>query len=199
MTAFYALRELGSLYTQYKNPRQKTVLVHSAAGGVGLLALGILAKASAKVVGTVGNPSKLDLLQSKYGDNPNFKFILRSPARDFESRGRDALRAIDPDADGFDIVLDSVMGDWFWPNHNLLDKAGRHVVFGSASFTPSRTALSITESLKLAWKWLWKPMLDPMSLIKSNKSVSKTFLNYLFICNEKNAMYLFQFFFLYGA
>src|SRR5439155_22204819 len=101
MTAFYALKELGSL-----KPNQ-TVLVHSAAGGVGLLALAILAKTPAKAIGTVGNHAKLDLLNTKYGDNKNFTFIQRKPPGDFESRAKKALEKFDEH--GVDIVLDSVM------------------------------------------------------------------------------------------
>src|SRR5438132_1091959 len=133
MTSFYALTELG-----YINDN-KTVLVHSAAGGCGLLALSICSKyKNVKVVGTVGNPSKLDLLNQKYGENENFTFILRNPSNDFEKRARQALLKVGlQENDSYDIILDSVMGKWFWPNYNLLGREGRLVLFGSASFTPT--------------------------------------------------------------
>src|ERR1043165_8282973 len=107
MTSFYALTELG-----YINDN-KTVLVHSAAGGCGLLALSICSKfKNVKVVGTVGNPSKLDLLNRKYGENTNFTFILRDPSNAFEKRARQALLRLGlQEQDGYDIILDCVMGE----------------------------------------------------------------------------------------
>ncbi|CAG8604672.1 5592_t:CDS:2 [Ambispora gerdemannii] len=166
MTAFYALKELGAL-----KPKQ-TVLVHSAAGGVGLLALAILAKFQAKAIGTVGNNSKLDLLNTRYGDNPNFSFILRDPARDFEERTKKELEKMGEE--GFDIVLDSIMGDWFWPNYRLTKSAGRLIAYGSASLTPAgnlHPIWNIFSWIKLAWKYFQRPKFDPMNMIKDNKGI----------------------------
>ena len=80
MTAYYAIEELG------QRKENKVVLVHFATGGVGLHALAILEKISAKCVDTVGNKAKMDLLNEKYSDNPNFTFILRTPVINFEKK-----------------------------------------------------------------------------------------------------------------
>ncbi|CAG8742511.1 2147_t:CDS:2 [Cetraspora pellucida] len=168
LTVYYALEELGRFKPN------NNVLVHSAAGGCGLAALSILSKKSAKVVGTVGTLSKLDFLNQKYGENPNFTFILREPAKDFESRAKRALLKIDQE-DLFDIVLDSVMGDWFWPNYNLLKKEGKLVLYGSASFTPTgnlHPVWNVIQWIKLGWKYIWRPKIDPMQIVKDNKSLS---------------------------
>ncbi|CAG8744346.1 14712_t:CDS:2, partial [Racocetra fulgida] len=167
LTAYYALEELGRLKPN------NSVLVHSAAGGCGLAALSILSKKSAKVVGTVGTLSKLDFLNQKYGENPKFTFILREPAKDFESRAKQALLKMDQE-DLFDIVLDSVMGNWFWPNYNLLEKEGKLVLYGSASFTPTgnlHPIWNIIQWIKLGWKYIWRPTIDPMKIVQDNKSV----------------------------
>ncbi|CAG8521260.1 6113_t:CDS:10 [Diversispora eburnea] len=154
-------------------PNQK-VLVHSAAGGCGLFALSILNKKSAKVVGTVGNSSKLDFLNEKYGKNPNFTFISRIPVKGFESRAKGALAQIKSDDDKevlFDVVLDSIMGDYFWPNYNLLGKEGMLVLYGSSSFTPTgnlHPIWNIFQLIKLGWKYLWRPKIDPMQLLGFN-------------------------------
>ncbi|CAH1763753.1 13750_t:CDS:2 [Entrophospora sp. SA101] len=168
MTAYYAIEELGS------RKENKVVLVHSAAGGVGSHALSILDKISAKAVGTVGNVEKLDLLNQKYGDNPNFAFILRSPAKTFEKRAREALNKIcnsssddGGEVGGFDLVLDSVMGEWFWPNYRLMDKEGRLILIGAANFTPTGNLhflWNVVEWVKLGWKFIWRPKIDPMEL-----------------------------------
>ncbi|RUS21963.1 hypothetical protein BC937DRAFT_90878 [Endogone sp. FLAS-F59071] len=113
VTAYYSIYPLGNLQTD------QCVLVHSAAG-VGLLAPSILQKRSARVVDTVGNPRKLDFLRSHHPD-PNATFILRNPALNFEARVREALASLLSNegeneeflkAPEFDIILDSVMGDW---------------------------------------------------------------------------------------
>ncbi|CAG8526241.1 5484_t:CDS:2 [Funneliformis mosseae] len=170
MTSFYALTELGRI------KENKTVLVHSAAGGCGLLALSICSKyENVKVVGTIGNPSKLNLLNQKYGDNENFTFILREPSNDFEKRARQALLRMGlQEQDGYDIILDSVMGKWFWSNYNLLAKEGKLVLFGSASFTPIgnlHPIWNMFEWLKLGWKYIWRPKIDPMEILQGNKSL----------------------------
>ncbi|CAG8706516.1 4081_t:CDS:2, partial [Gigaspora rosea] len=181
LTVYYALEELGRLKPNHN------VLVHSAAGGCGLAALSILSKKSAKVVGTVGTSSKLDLLNQKYGENPNFTFILREPAKDFENRARQALLKIDEE-DSFDIVLDSVMGDWFWPNYELLKSEGKLIVYGSASFTPTgnlHPIWNIIHWIKLGWKYIWRPTIDPMQIVKDNKTISGFNLIHLYEKQER--------------
>ncbi|CAG8457370.1 5222_t:CDS:2 [Acaulospora colombiana] len=169
LTAFYALEELGRL-----KPNQ-TVLVHSAAGGCGLSALSILNKKSAKVVGTVGASFKLDLLNEKYGESSNFSFILRDPSKNFEARAKKALLQITSEKEElFDIVLDSVMGDWFLPNYNLLKKEGRLVLYGSASLAPNSNLHPIWNAfqwLGLGWKYIWRPKIDPLKLMTDNKAL----------------------------
>ncbi|RUS28864.1 hypothetical protein BC938DRAFT_481345 [Jimgerdemannia flammicorona] len=121
ITAYYALKPLANLQ------RGDRVLPSQSSK-------------SAKTVGTVGDPRKLDFLHSRH---PDAAFILREPASNFESRARQALTSLpanaadeEVEAPEFDVVLASVMSDWFWPNYQLLRKAGRMVLFGSGAFTP---------------------------------------------------------------
>ena len=58
-TAYYALTKLGGL------SQNQTVLIHSAAGGVGIYANRIAKKYSAYTIGTIGNPSKTELLKTE--------------------------------------------------------------------------------------------------------------------------------------
>ncbi|RPI09225.1 MAG: zinc-binding dehydrogenase, partial [Zetaproteobacteria bacterium] len=64
LTAWYGLVELGAL------KRGAAVLLHSAAGGVGLNALAILEYFDARVVATVGREAKRDLLRERFGLPP---------------------------------------------------------------------------------------------------------------------------------
>jgi NADPH:quinone reductase-like Zn-dependent oxidoreductase len=147
------------------------------------MALAILAKSPmpVRVLGTVGAATKLELLRVRFGGNLNFEFIERGPAATFEARARDALGKIvrgnedeEDEEVGFDLVLDSVMGEYFWPNYNLLNRGGRLVAFGSASFTPSADLRPLWDAwawVKLAWKYIQRPRVDPMRMITENKSV----------------------------
>ena len=93
LTAYYGLFNLGDLQ------EGQTVLIHSAAGGVGLLANRIAKTKGAYTIGTVGNPSKLDLLEKEGYD----KSIVRSSS--FKSDLLDALgdRPLD-------LIMDSIGG-----------------------------------------------------------------------------------------
>lgn len=64
LTAYYALRTLGDL------KEGQTVLIHSAAGGVGLQANRIAKKYNAYTVGVVGSEAKLELLRREGFDKP---------------------------------------------------------------------------------------------------------------------------------
>ena len=59
LTAYYALTALGNLQ------KGMTVLIHSAAGGVGILANRICKKFDAYTIGTVGHSKKVDFLRKE--------------------------------------------------------------------------------------------------------------------------------------
>lgn len=59
LTAYYGLFHLGNL------KKGETVLIHSAAGGVGLLANRMAQKLGAYTIGTIGSAAKIDLLKRK--------------------------------------------------------------------------------------------------------------------------------------
>lgn len=78
LTAYYALVRLGNLAKTQVFASQQIVLIHSAAGGVGIYANRIAKKFSAYTIGTIGSPSKIDLLRSEGYDevivrNSNFR------------------------------------------------------------------------------------------------------------------------------
>ncbi len=158
LTAWYAIRELGALAPG------GAVLVHSAAGGVGLNALEVLRELGARVVATVGHPAKRDLLVAEYGLTEG-QVIVRD-ARRFLAQLDEALRAID--CRGFDLVLDSVAGPYFAPAYRRLNPAGRLVVFGSADLMPRGAR---PNWLRLGWQYLTRPRVDPLHMISANRSV----------------------------
>ena len=66
LTAWYGLVELGGLAAK-KGKKPFTVLIHSAAGGVGLFACDVVRGFGGAVVATVGSEAKVDFLVKRTG------------------------------------------------------------------------------------------------------------------------------------
>eukprot|EP00281_Chroomonas_sp_CCMP1168_P012258 CAMPEP_0206282668 /NCGR_PEP_ID=MMETSP0047_2-20121206/39808_1 /ASSEMBLY_ACC=CAM_ASM_000192 /TAXON_ID=195065 /ORGANISM="Chroomonas mesostigmatica_cf, Strain CCMP1168" /LENGTH=127 /DNA_ID=CAMNT_0053712959 /DNA_START=21 /DNA_END=404 /DNA_ORIENTATION=+ len=64
--------------------------------------------------------------------------------------------------------MDSLQGPYFNPAYEKLSRGGRMVVFGAASMTPPG---SRPNWIRLAWQWLFRPMVDPLEIIAANKGV----------------------------
>jgi NADPH:quinone reductase-like Zn-dependent oxidoreductase len=158
LTAWYGLVELGAVRPG------AAVLVHSAAGGVGLNALEILAGIGAQVVATVGRPAKRELLVERCGLVPE-QVIVRD-RRQFGAQLDRTLAALGQD--GLDLVLDAVAGPFFRPGFARLRPAGRYILYGAADFM-SRCARP--QYLRLALQYLRRPRLDPLAMIAENRSL----------------------------
>ena len=159
LTAWHATHVLGRVQAG------ESVLVHSAAGGVGLNALALLDRAGARVLATVGSEAKRGFLVERYRLRKE-QVIVRDRRRFGDQLDR-ALRA--GGADGLDLVLDGVGGPYFDPAYRKLRAAGRYVLFGASDFMPTgdgRTAL------RLLPRYLNRPWLDPLGMINTNRSVA---------------------------
>ncbi len=166
LTAYYALLELGGLAPGM------TVLIHSAAGGVGLLANRICRQLGAFTIGTVGNAQKVDFLlnQEKYGAvivrDRHFKTNLQ------KTLGHRKLL----------LVLECIGGKILQQGWDTMAPTGRMVVYGNASFyshSPSPNYPS------LIWKFLRRPKIDPLRLPTLNKSLMGFNLIYLYEETDK--------------
>ncbi len=151
LTAYYALRPLGDLQ------KGQTVLIHSAAGGVGLLANRIAKKWDAYTIGVVGSKAKLPLLKKEGYDQG----IVRS-----DSFKQDVLAALK--GRDLNLVLEATGGKFLDWSYELMAPMGRLVAYGSAQFTPTGKK---PNWLTLAWKYLNRPKVDPLKMITANKSV----------------------------
>lgn len=149
LTAWYALVELGNL-----KPGQR-VLVHSAAGGVGLQAMQLVRALGADPVGTVGDERKVSFLQSLGFDD----ILVREP--DFAAQ-------LARDQKTFDLVLDAIGGAVQAASFVALRPAGRMVVFGAAEFAPGGNRPRYLHSL---WRYLRRPRYDVLSMISRNRSI----------------------------
>eukprot|EP01135_Chromosphaera_perkinsii_P004810 Nk52_evm41s296 gene=Nk52_evmTU41s296 len=183
LTAIYGLRELGNLR------KGGTVLVHSAAGGVGMLSMQIIAKYGGKVIATVGNEQKKTLLEDKFGGSfdlndktktPRLSVIVRTQGREFRTQMQKSLSTLD--TQGTDIVFDSLAGDYFQPGYDSLRPGGRLIMFGAGSLMPSGDlGYNLFRWLKLGYDYVMKrPKLDPMEMIGQNKACMGFNLIYMF-------------------
>jgi alcohol dehydrogenase len=158
LTAWYALCVLGEA------ARDDTILVHSAAGGVGLHALEIVRSLGGRIVATVGNESKRAFLCAERGLSPEAVIV-----RDRRSFAEQLDRALsNAGSEGFDVVLDAVMGPFFRPAYDRLRPEGRHLLFGAADFM---TGGPRPNPLWLGWRWLTRPRVDPLALVSENRAV----------------------------
>lgn len=104
----------------------QTVLVHSAAGGVGIAAVQIAKAAGATVLGTVSSDDKVELARKFGADH-----VINYATRDF---AQEALRMTD--GRGVDLILDAVGKPTFEKGLSCLARFGHLILYGSASGVP---------------------------------------------------------------
>jgi len=117
MTAEYLLRRT------YKVTAGETILVHAAAGGVGLIMCQWAKHLGATVIGTVGTDQKATLAKSYGCDYP-----IVYTRENFTERVRELTGA-----SGVPVVYDSVGKDTFMGSLDCLRPRGLMVSFGNAS------------------------------------------------------------------
>jgi alcohol dehydrogenase len=166
-TAYYALHTLGNLKSE------QTVLIHSAAGGVGLQANRIAKKSNAFTMGVVGSDAKIELLRQEGFD----KVIVRG-----ENFREDVHTALG--GRSLNLVLEATGGKYFKESYQLLAPMGRLVAYGSAQFTPSSHRPNY---LTLLFRYLFRPRVDPLTMIQANKSVMA--FNLIWIYEQKAMMH----------
>ena len=117
MTAHYLLRRT------FKVGPSTTLLLHAAAGGVGLIACQWAKYLGATVIGTVGSDEKAELACSHGCDHA---ILYRK--EDFVARVREIT-----DGEGVDVVYDSVGKDTFLQSLDCLKPMGMLALFGQSS------------------------------------------------------------------
>jgi len=114
MTARHALQALAGL------ARGERVLIHAAAGGVGLAAVQIALGLGAEVFATAGSEEKHAVLHAL-----GVRYVLSSRSLDFAEQIRKLT-----DGKGVDVVLNSLSGDFIPRSLELLAERGRFVEIG---------------------------------------------------------------------
>lgn len=160
LTAYYALIKLGNI------KQDSTILVQSAAGGVGIWTNRIAKLYNAYTIGVVGSASKLDFLEKEGYDKG---FVRR---KEFRSDLRKALGDRE-----LNIVMESVGGKALMDSYVTMASEGRMIVYGSARYAQPGAKPNY---LKLLWQFYKRPKLDPQKMIEQNKSVMGFNLIYLY-------------------
>lgn len=127
MTAHYLL------YSTYPVKRGETVLIHAAAGGVGLLMVQMAHHIGARVIATVGSEEKAKLAREAGAND-----VIIYTKADFEAETKRLT-----DNKGVDVVYDSVGKATFDKGLNVLRPRGYMVNFGAASGPPAPLELGI--------------------------------------------------------
>ena len=113
-TAYYALITVGRLC------RGESVLIHSAAGGVGMAAVQISQWVGAEIFATAGTPEKREFLHSK-----GIKHVMDSRSLDFAD---EVMKRTE--GRGVDVVLNSLGGQFIPKSLSVLASYGRFLEIG---------------------------------------------------------------------
>jgi NADPH:quinone reductase len=114
------------LHTIHQTHAGETVLVHSAAGGVGIAAVQIAKAAGARVIGTVSSADKAALV-TKFGADE----VIDYEQQDFAAEG---MRL--SGGRGIDLILDAVGKPTFEKGLRCLAPFGHMILFGRAGGLP---------------------------------------------------------------
>jgi NADPH:quinone reductase-like Zn-dependent oxidoreductase len=141
-----------------------TVLIHSAAGGVGLAAIQLAKTRGCTIIG-LASAGKHAFLRAQGVAHP------------LESTGdyAAAVRAIVGDK-GVDLVLDPVGGKSFSTGYDLLGPCGRLVAFGLSAVASGKTRSWLHAGAQV----LKVKKFSPLKLMEDNKTVSGTNMGHLF-------------------
>ncbi len=114
LTSYYALHHLAKIKAG------DHVLIHAAAGGVGLAAVQLAQRAGAEIFGTAGNPAKREMLKSL-----GVQHVMNSRTLDF---AEEILQLTN--GKGVDIVLNSLADEFILKSVEVLAEDGRFIEIG---------------------------------------------------------------------
>jgi len=177
LTALHALSLAGYFPGASGNYSNKSILIHSAAGGVGSM-LVQMAKilGLGPIVGVVGSSSKVQAAKELGCD-----VVIDKSCEDLWKRAEKIVPG------GFKTIMDANGVSTLQQSYNHLAATGRLVVFGFHSNLPmGRDMLSPMEWIRMAKKMDAMPAFDPMDLTMDNKSVMG--FNLSFFADEKEVV-----------
>jgi NADPH:quinone reductase len=114
------------LHTSHRTESGQTVLVHSAAGGVGIVAVQIAKAAGARVFGTVSSPSKVALVK-EYGADEVINYV----SDDFAAEANRLTGGR-----GVDLILDAIGATTMEKGLTCLAPFGHLILYGRSGGPP---------------------------------------------------------------
>ena len=185
LTAWHGLVEIGRMpVVDGNNKKPFIVIVHSAAGGVGLWASEIAARRGGVVIGIVGNEAKVEVFRNRIKQfSPYSQAMIRGKEYDFKERLAEKLRSVHlsfgqelkfDEFDiakmarkgyGADIVMESLGGHYFKASFDSLNQGGALITFGSTSYVTLGLGMNL---LRLIYRYLTRPKIDPGVLTSQN-------------------------------
>ena len=161
LTAYHAL------YQCVRLRPGMTVLIHSAAGGVGTALVQLAKAAQCRTVGVVGSPHKVDYVKLLGCD------VVIDKSRD------DLWRAVERAApDGLDIACDAVGPATLRESYRHLRPTGRLITYGFSSMLPHTGGRF--SYLRGLWGVLRLPRFNPLTMVGENKGIVGFNLSFLF-------------------
>jgi synaptic vesicle membrane protein VAT-1 len=159
------------LVNEYGRVRERdTVLVHMAAGSVGLAAAQLCRQVSGVRLIGCASTSKHALLTAQ-----GFDAVIDPSREDFEARARHLTGGR-----GVDLILDPVGGRYWKKNFRALAPLGRLMLYGFSGATgPGKRSW-----LRVAGQLVHTPLWMPLSLMDQNKAVMGLNLGHLFTEDE---------------
>lgn len=160
LTAYYALFELA-------HPKKNdTLLIHSAAGGVGSTLVQFGKLAGCRVIAVVGAQHKVDYVKSLGAD-----LVIDKSSQNLWKEVEKFAAA------GCDIILDANGAETLREDYRHLESGGKLVVYGFHSMFSK--GLGRPNWFKLIWDYLRTPHFNPLEMTKDNHSVLAFNLSYL--------------------
>jgi NADPH:quinone reductase-like Zn-dependent oxidoreductase len=154
-TAYAALIIMGSLRAGDR------VLIHAAAGGVGIAATQIARNVGAEIFGTA-SPSKHDAIRAQ-----GVTHAIDYRSQDFEA---EAMRITG--GEGVDLIIDALGPTSFRKDYRLLRSGGRLIMYGLSEAT-KESGRDLPAALKSLAKMPWAtiPWWKSLALMNENKGI----------------------------
>lgn len=150
LTAYHAMFAMGNLQSGDR------ILIHGAAGGVGIAAVQLAKARGLEIFGTAG-PSKQDYLRKIGVDHP-----IDYEKSDFV----EVVRKFSPD--GIEMAMDAIGGKSFANSYKCLGPTGRLVVYGFSAAVGADGKKNLVRGLSAV---LQTPRFNPLKLMADNIAV----------------------------
>jgi NADPH:quinone reductase-like Zn-dependent oxidoreductase len=151
LTAYYALHELAHI-----QPGER-ILIHAAAGGVGMAAVQLAKRTGAVIFGTAGSPEKRAYLKSIGVDH-----VMDSRSLAFAEEIMTITQG-----EGVDIVLNSLNGDFIPKNLAVLKEQGRFLEIGKIGVWSAQEVAAVKPGVQYHLIFLGEQMAQEPQLVNA--------------------------------